>query len=73
MAHYHILFPPPPPTHPHPPNYRVVKVRETRVTAIQSHALIGLSILIMFVLVASLPPPSLMLNGPFLYFTINEL
>ena len=45
-------------------------MRETRVTSILSHALIGLSILIMFVL-AYIPTP--VLYGLFLYVAITAL
>ncbi|XP_076468125.1 solute carrier family 4 member 11-like isoform X2 [Babylonia areolata] len=48
----------------------VVRVRETRVTAILSHVLIGVSILLMFVL-AYIPTP--VLYGLFLYVAITAL
>ncbi|KAL8588109.1 hypothetical protein ACOMHN_067211 [Nucella lapillus] len=48
----------------------VVRVRETRVTAVLSHVLIGLSILLMFVL-AYIPTP--VLYGLFLYVAITAL
>ena len=48
----------------------MVRVRETRVTAIFSHVLIGLSLFIMFVL-AYIPTP--VLYGLFLYVSVTAL
>ena len=50
--------------------YRVVKVRETRLTGILSHLLIGLSLLVLEYL-AYIPTP--VLYGLFLYVGVTSL
>ncbi|XP_037070148.1 sodium bicarbonate transporter-like protein 11 [Pollicipes pollicipes] len=49
----------------------IVKVRETRVTGILSHLLIGLSVLLLPYPLTYIPPP--VLNGLFLYMAITAL
>lgn len=49
----------------------IVKVRETRVTGILSHILIGLSLLLLPYPMSYIPPP--VLNGLFLYMAITAL
>ncbi|XP_043238012.1 sodium bicarbonate transporter-like protein 11 isoform X2 [Amphibalanus amphitrite] len=49
----------------------IVKVRETRVTGILSHALIGLSVFLLPYPLSYIPPP--VLNGLFLYMAITAL
>ena len=48
-----------------------MKVRETRVTGILSHTLIGLSVFLLPYPLSYIPPP--VLNGLFLYMAITAL